>query len=191
MEIDYNKYDLKWFVLNCKDIQCPEFEEYPYSFHETRVTFWNVFDNWRFKEAAVDLALDFIKGKFNLEELKKINTETPYDYKTNTFEEPTVRPEVAALKDDFEAFKYQLMRELLYQEHGRTEYEICVADWPPVYRNKEGKYISVYAGQEHEPIESVDMDKIDCYQQVLPNADIFANYVLSIVRDVYGEKRSK
>ena len=61
---------------------------------------------------------------------------------------------------------------------GRCEYEICVADWPPVYRGKDNKVISVYYGQEHEPIEDVDMWKIDCYEQAHMNIELIAKYVL-------------
>lgn len=78
----------------------------------------------------------------------------------------------------FDEFVDELMYIIMYEEWARTEYEICVADWPPVYRGKEGKRIPVYYNQEHEPIDSVDMWKIDCYSQALPNIRIIAKYVL-------------
>lgn len=76
----------------------------------------------------------------------------------------------------------------MHEEWSRCEYEICVADWPPTFLNKEGKRISVYHGQDHEPIDEVKMDKIDCYSQVLPNADIFAKYVLLTVNGTLDQE---
>ena len=81
-------------------------------------------------------------------------------------------------KMTFQDFTNKLAKIIMCEEWSRTEYEICVTNWPPRYRNKEGKIISVYYGQEHEPIDSIDMWKIDCYEQVLPNIKIVAKYVL-------------
>jgi len=81
-------------------------------------------------------------------------------------------------KMTFEEFTEELRKIIMWQECGRCEYEICVSNWPPTWRNKEGKVIAVYAGKEHEPIDDVDMDKVDCYSQALPNIKIIAKYLL-------------
>lgn len=165
---------LEWYVLNdCGDYRggCEEkFKEYPYASGDIKP--WNVFRNWVFKDEAIKLAKDYYKGKFTLETLKKDNIEYPYDYKTNTWGEPYVNPEVEALKNDYEAFRYKLLRLLQWQEWSRCEYEILVC--PLIVRDD--KYED-------------KLQKIDCYEQVLPNADIFAKYVLMEVNGTLNTKK--
>ena len=81
-------------------------------------------------------------------------------------------------KLSFDSFVDELDKVIRWQEWGRCEYEICVAEWPPTFRDKNGKRINVYYGQEHEPIDSVDMWKVDCYEQAHPNIKMIAKYVL-------------
>ena len=78
-----------------------------------------------------------------------------YDFQTKKYID---LPEVKAIKNDYEAFKYKLMRALQHEEWSRCEYEIMVG--------------SLFAKDESEYI------KIDCYQQAEPNIKIIAKYVL-------------
>jgi len=157
-----NEINLEWYVLNGTRMrsETEKFNKYPYSFRETNIRPWNVFNNWKFREQAIKLA---------------------GDYYNKEIEDRTWRDDYPTGGSDFEKFKFILLTELSHEEHARTEYEICVADWPPTYVDKYGNRINIYYGHEHEPIEGVKMDKIDCYSQVLPNADIFAKYVLMTV----------
>lgn len=77
-------------------------------------------------------------------------------------------------KSLFEQFKYALMRALSCEEHGRFEYEILVSPW-----------------HDYKDLEQFEKEHqlIDCYQQVLPNADQFAKYVLTKVNG--GDKNDK
>ena len=81
-------------------------------------------------------------------------------------------------KMSFDEFVSKLDNIIRYEEWARCEYEICVADWPLVWRGKDNKIIHVYYGQEHEPIESLDTWKIDCYEQAHMNIRLIAKYVL-------------
>jgi len=164
-----NDIKLEWYVLNSVSYKSEQekFDGYPYIFHDTNVRPWNVFNNWVFKEVAIELAKNYLKSDENNNYMK--NWDWCDDFPTD-----------GTL---YEKFKFNLMHELAHEERSRCEYEICVAEWPPVYVNKNGERISVYAGKEHEPIDDVKMDKIDCYSQVLPNADIFCKYVLDSVKN--------
>lgn len=167
-------YKLEWYVLNdCGDCRggCEDkFTEYPYPDGDIKP--WNVFNNWHFRDAAIKLSKDYYKGKFNLKTLKEDNMETLYNIKTNTWSEPKVRPEVDALKNDYEAFRYQLLQELKYEEWSRCEYEILVC--PLIVHND--KY-------------EEKLDKIDTYTQTLMNSEQFALYVLRTVNGTIKTKK--
>lgn len=69
-------------------------------------------------------------------------------------------------KNAYEQFKYCLMRELKSEEWSRCEYEIVVSD--------------LFGHVE---------EKVDCYEQVKPNEDIFAKYVLLKVNGTLEQKK--
>ena len=61
-------------------------------------------------------------------------------------------------KDDFDSFSEQVKRSLMYYFWSKCEWEVIISDWPPSTKEK---------------VE----EKVDAYDQVMLNWDIFIKYV--------------
>lgn len=79
-------------------------------------------------------------------------------------------------KDDKDVFLKQLRRDLMYYFWSKTEWEVVITHWPP-HRDDEERFNK----------ESI---KVDVFDQVRLNWDVFCDYVWSH-KDEFKVKRSR
>lgn len=89
---------------------------------------------------------------FNAREIKR------YDIFNHHYFNEDLKKNFKKNKDDFNTFKEELKKDLMYYFWSKCEWEVIISDWPPSTGGK---------------IE----EKIDVYDQVMLNFDVFANYV--------------
>lgn len=96
--------------------------------------------------------------------------------------------------EDFEAaFVERIKRNLMYYYCSKAEWEVVVTSWPPYMsleevdkvNNEIGKYEKEYG---HKPyithFSPAVGEKIDVYDQVMLNWDIFVEYVLNHIKEL-------
>lgn len=136
-----NEVKLEWYVLNSTwGCTKNEFNEYPYTFYETDIRPYNVFNNYYVMVETLESTVKFIKKGSN----------------------------------DFDKLKDELMKILQWQEWSRAEYEIQVVEWP---------------SRTIRDTNEVASDKIDCYTQVLPNADVYTKYVYYTIKEAMHKRK--
>lgn len=88
-------------------------------------------------------------------------------------------------KDDFEKFAEEIKRWLMYCFWSKSEYEVIITSWPPYVSGEEidrltetkKKQLEEYQRFYRESARLECGSKIDIYDQVMLNWDIFIKYV--------------
>ena len=71
-------------------------------------------------------------------------------------------------KDDFDTFSSEIRKSLMYYFWGKCEWEIILSDWPPS--------------------DNFDKEKVDVYDQVMINWNVFIKYVWDTLHERKAEE---
>lgn len=102
----------------------------------------------------------------------------------NVFNHANFSNEVSKLKKKItnrNIFGEELRRILMYYFWSKCEYEVVITSWPPYIAKEEMNRIVEESGDTKYRMD-VDLiigDKVDVYQQILINWDIFVSYVFN------------
>lgn len=117
---------------------------------------------------------------FNKREIKKFNVFNHYSFYNGLLKCKK------KYKNQFNEFSNAVKELLCYYFWAKSEYEIILTSWPPYVENKEIDRL-VAEREEHnkkynkDPIRSlVELtvaEKVDIYNQIMLNWDIFINYI--------------
>ena len=99
--------------------------------------------------------------------------------------------------NDIETFKESIKKELMYAYWSKSEYEIILTSWPPYITTDEfeklqtevGKYVLAEGRKPYSLNTELTVSrKVDIYEQVMLNFDIFFNYILENIDSIPNKK---
>lgn len=88
-------------------------------------------------------------------------------------------------KDNFEKFSEEVKKSLMYNFWSKSEYEVVITSWPPYVESEEidrliknrDDHTEKWGNFYRTDVRLMVGDKIDIYDQVLLNWDIFIKYL--------------
>lgn len=96
---------------------------------------------------------------FNARRIEEFNIFKHFDFMND------VEKQYKKNKDNYDSFKHELERELMYHFWSKCEYEVIISGWPP-----------------HDDFHD---RKVDIFKQVKLNFDVFAEYVWNWFKENY------
>ena len=125
------------------------------------------------------LCYNVYRNDFNSKEIETFNI---FDH--SLFYERAYKAKLK-YKDDFEKFAKEIKSWLMYCFWSKSEYEVIITSWPPYVSGEEidrltetkKKQLEEYQRFYRESVELECGSKIDIYDQVMLNWDIFIKYV--------------
>lgn len=132
----------------------------------SNITIFNIFNNSNLIEKIEKLILNYKK------ELKQVITSN----------EKNINNWIKKYKND--NFKNELERFIKYEYWGRCEYEVIITDFPTSIEREEFERITKEYTKDYKYRMCINLSngiKVDIYQQVMLNFNVFVNYVWNSV----------